>query len=141
MAEIRDVTDSFAVAPQIFPDEAAELASRFVLVINNRPDGEAPEQPSAEEMRAAVEAAGLRYVHIPVAGPPRPDQVREMRAALKDAGGPALAFCKTGTRSIIAWAAGEASGGRPVEEVEALGAGAGYQIGAPLRALLPGLSG
>jgi uncharacterized protein (TIGR01244 family) len=141
MAEIRDVTDDFAVAPQLFPDEVSALAARFVLLINNRPDGEAPDQPSAAEMRDAAEAAGLRYVHLPVAGQPRPDQIRDMHAAIEAAGGPALAFCRTGTRSIIAWAAGQAAAGRAVHDLEALGTRAGYEIGAPLRALLPGLSG
>ena len=141
MAEVREVTPAFAVAPQLFPDEVAALARRFVLLINNRPDGEAPEQPSADEMRAAADSAGLRYLHIPIAGQPRPDEVADMRAALEEAGGPALAFCRSGTRSIIAWAAGEASAGRPLQEVEASAAGAGYQIGPALRTLLPGLSG
>ena len=71
MADIRQVTEDFAVAPQLQTSEMAEAASRgFRLVINNRPDGEAPGQPSSAEMEAAARGAGLDYVHIPFVGRP-----------------------------------------------------------------------
>ena len=140
MPDIRDVTDGFAVAPQIAPADVPGLASRFTLLINNRPDGEAPDQPASAEIEAAAKAAGLRYAYIPIAGPPRPEQVRAMGHVLAGADGPALAFCRSGTRSILAWGLAQAWAGRRPEEVEALGARAGYPIGGPLQALL-GLSG
>ena len=141
MADIRDVTERFAVAPQIGPEDAPALAGRFALLINNRPDGEEAGQPSAAAVRAAAEAAGLAYVHIPIAGPPSGPQVRDIRAAIDAADGPVLAFCRSGTRSIIAWALAEAAAGRPAGEVESLAAGAGYQVGPALDALLPRISG
>ncbi|HEX8569907.1 MAG TPA: TIGR01244 family sulfur transferase [Caulobacteraceae bacterium] len=140
MPDVRDVSATFAVAPQIAPGDLPELAARFTLIINNRPDGEAPDQPSNAEMAEAARAAGVRYQFIPMVGAPGPEQVRATRAALADAAGPALAFCRSGTRSILAWALSEAAAGRPAHEVEAQALQAGYQIGPPLRALLPGLS-
>jgi uncharacterized protein (TIGR01244 family) len=137
MADIRDVTAGFAVAPQITPEDVAGLGGRFRLLINNRPDGEAPDQPPAAAIEAAARGAGLAYAWIPVSGPPGAAQAAAMRRALDEAEGPALAFCRSGTRSIVAWALAEALDGRPVEELEALGARAGYDLGPPLQALLP----
>lgn len=130
MSDIRQVTEDFAVAPQISPDDMAEAAKMgFVLVINNRPDGEVPDQPDSAVMAAAAKAAGLAYVHIPVRGGPTPDQVEAVAEAVADAKGPVLAFCRSGTRSIVTWSLGQAaSGARPRDELIKLGAGAGYDL-------------
>ncbi len=130
MSDIRRVTDDFAVAPQLAPEEVAQAAAQgFRLLINNRPDGEAPGQPSGAAMAAAAEGAGLGYVHIPFAGPPGPSQVEAVRAAVLSADGPVLAFCRSGTRSITVWAQGQAEGGdRPRAELVRLGREAGYDL-------------
>jgi uncharacterized protein (TIGR01244 family) len=130
MADIRRVTDSFSVAPQLQPDEVAEVARQgFRLLINNRPDGEAPGQPSSEAMALAARQAGLDYLHIPIIGPGAPGQVEAMHEALAGAAGPALAFCRSGTRSITVWARGQAQAGDHTREalLEA-GRGAGYDL-------------
>ena len=130
MADIRRVTDDFAVAPQLAPAEITEAAAQgFRLLINNRPDGEAPGQPSGAAMAAAAEKAGLGYVHIPFAGSPGSAEVKAVRAAVQAADGPVLAFCRSGTRSITVWAQGQAeSGNRAREELVRLGRGAGYDL-------------
>ena len=130
MADLRKVTDSFTVAPQIAVSDLAEAAALgFTLVINNRPDGEQPGQPTSAEMEAAARAAGLDYVHIPVVGGPGPAQVEAVQAAVAEAKGPVLAFCRSGTRSIVTWSIGQAiSGARPRDELVRLGAAAGYDL-------------
>ena len=130
MADIRQVTPGFAVAPQIEPDDMAELAERgFKLVINNRPDGESPDQPTSAEMASAADIAGLDYYYIPVRGGPGRNEVEAVRAAVSEAEGPVLAFCRSGTRSIITWAIGEAvSGERSNDELVRLGRDAGYDL-------------
>ena len=135
MPDIRPVTEGFAVAPQLRPEEVAALAGRFRLIINNRPDGEEAGQPCGEEIAAAARASGIAYHATPISGRPAPEQIADMRAAVAGAGGPVLAFCRTGTRSIVAWAAGEAQAGRPVGELAALGLAAGYDIAPALHAL------
>ena len=134
MADIRKVTDDFAVAPQIDLSDVAEAAGQgFCLLINNRPDGEAPDQPTSAQVEAAARAAGLDYVHIPVRGGPTLEQVEAMRTALAQAKGPALAFCRSGTRSIVTWTLGQArAGDRPPEALLRLGAQAGYDLSAVL---------
>jgi uncharacterized protein (TIGR01244 family) len=130
MSEFRKVTEDFSVAPQISPDDIAAAADQgFVLVINNRPDGEAPDQPSSARMEAAARAAGVAYAHIPVRGGPNVEQVEAVQAAIASAEGPVLAFCRSGTRSIITWSLGQAgSGARDRAELVRLGQQAGYDL-------------
>ncbi len=130
MSDIRTVTPDFAVAPQLGPQDMAEVRARgFTLVVNNRPDAEQPGQPTGAEMQAAAEAAGLDYVHVPVVGRPGEAQVDAVKAAVDGASGPVLAFCRSGTRSIVTWALGQAKAGdRSREDLVGLGAAAGYDL-------------
>ncbi len=129
MADIRQVTPDFAVAPQLQPGDMAEAARRgFTLVINNRPDDEAEDQPSADEMQAAAEAAGLAYTHIPVRGGPNEAQIEAVAKAVNGATGPVLAFCRSGTRSIVTWSIGRALAGEDRDALIAHGRNAGYDL-------------
>ena len=134
MADIRKVTEDFSVAPQIGPGDARLAADQgFTMLINNRPDGEAPGQPTSAEMEAAARAAGLAYVFIPFVGRPSAEQAEAVRKAAESAGGPVLAFCRSGTRSITAWSLGQAQAGkRSVRELIDLGAQAGYDLSGAL---------
>ena len=112
-------------------DEAVAQGVR--LIVNNRPDGEEPGQPSSAEIEAAARDAGLDYRHIPIAGGFAPEQVEAMAEALEQ--GPVLAFCRSGTRSTFLWALARAARGAPAEESVAAAAAAGYDLG-PIRELL-----
>jgi uncharacterized protein (TIGR01244 family) len=134
MTQFRKVTDTFEVSPQITPDEARQAAAAgVVLIINNRPDGEQPGQPTNAEIEAAARAGGADYLYLPVVGRPTPDQAQAQAAAVAAAKGPVLAFCRSGTRSITTWALGEAAAGRDRAELARLGAGAGYDLSAALQ--------
>jgi uncharacterized protein (TIGR01244 family) len=130
MADFRRVTDDFSVAPQIGVADVAEAkAQGFTTLINNRPDGEDPAQPPGAAIEAAARAEGLAYVHIPVRGAPGPAEVEAVRAAVEQADGPVLAFCRSGTRSITTWSIGQAmSGARTRGELVSLGREAGYDL-------------
>jgi uncharacterized protein (TIGR01244 family) len=132
MADIRFVTDTFAVAPQIAVADVPQIAEQgFKLIICNRPDGEAADQPAAAQVKAAAQAAGLGFVHIPVVGGPNLAQAEAVRAAIAEAKGPVLAYCRSGTRSILAWTLSEAaSGARSRDALIALGRAAGYDVSA-----------
>ena len=136
MSDFRRVTDTLSVSPQVTEADMARAAAEgFVLVINNRPDGEDPTQPSSATIEAAARAAGLDYVHVPVRGGPGPDQVEAVRVAIEAAKGPVLAFCRSGTRSIVTWSIGQAiSGAADRETLVNQGAAAGYD----LSGVLPG---
>ena len=130
MSDFRRVTDDFSTAPQISVADVAEAARLgFTTIINNRPDGEDPDAPQSADIAAAAKAAGLNYVHIPVRGVPGPAEVEAMKAAIDQAEGPALAFCRSGTRSIVTWSIGQAtSGAMSRGELTDLGRAAGYDL-------------
>ncbi|WP_375250876.1 TIGR01244 family sulfur transferase [Sphingomonas sp.] len=134
---LRIIDDRIAVAPQIRPDDVPAIAAAgYVAIVNNRPDGEEAGQPSGDEIRVAAEAAGLSYTAIPVthAGFSWP-QVEAMIAALSEASGPVLAYCRSGTRSCNLWALSAAGLGADADELTAKAAGAGYDLAA-LRPLM-----
>jgi len=104
--DIRVITDRFSASPQIAPSDAYALAEAgYACVINNRPDGEAPGQPSSADIEDAVRAAGLSYTHIPVSGMNMGhDRIEAMAEVWSQTSGPVLAYCRSGTRSIVLWA-------------------------------------
>lgn len=129
MSDFRRVNDTLSVSPQVSEaDMALAAAEGFVLVINNRPDGEDPSQPSSAAMETAARAAGLDYLYVPVRGGPTPDQVETVRAAVEAADGPVLAFCRSGTRSIVTWSIGQALAGADRHTLIEQGLGAGYDL-------------
>jgi len=95
---LRQIDHDVFVAPQLDAAAMAELARLgFRSVVNNRPDFEhGPDQPTS----AQVDAAGLQYRHLPVAGGYQsPEEVAAFRQLLADLPHPLLAFCRSGARS------------------------------------------
>ncbi len=127
--EIRPLTDSYAVSPQITPEDVAAIAEAgFTTVICNRPDGEIPTEVQASAIRAAARAAGLRFVENPVVGGAITlDNVSEQGRAMRDSAGPVLAYCASGNRSSIVWALSQA-GARPTDDLIAIPARYGYAL-------------
>lgn len=126
----RSLIDGLAVAPQIDVADIATLAREGVRgIINNRPDGEGPGQPTSAELGAAAAAAGLAYRHIPVTGAtPGDAAVLAFGQALAEMRRPVLAFCRSGTRSTTLWALASARAGQPVDEILARALAAGYDL-------------
>jgi uncharacterized protein (TIGR01244 family) len=127
--QLKRINDRVSVSPQIQPgDVSAIKAAGFTTIVNNRPDGEAPDQPTGAEVKAAVEAAGLTYVEIPLGreGVSR-RLVDDTIAALEASAGPVLCYCRSGTRSTTLWALSQA-GKVPAEEIIAAAAQAGYDV-------------
>lgn len=127
----RVVTPEFSVSPQLRPEDVPELAAAGVLlIVNHRPDGEEPGQPAGAEIAAAAAAAGLAYAEVPVSAmPPSPEQGRATLAALAQAKGSVHAYCRSGTRSLWAWAIGEEqAGARSPQELVRLADEAGYDM-------------
>jgi len=137
MTEFREVNPDFWVAEQLSVEDIARAAANgFKTIVNNRPENEEVGQPSDAEMKAAVERAGMSYRVLPFAGPPPPGIVSETAALLERAQGPILAYCRSGRRSITAWALAQAlSGTRTPDEIVALAAKAGYDLSSAKQAL------
>lgn len=125
--DLRRLTADYGVAPQIDPaDLPAIKALGFVMVIDNRPDGEIGAALRAEAMEQAAKAAGLAFVVNPVfPGEFTPDLIARQRAAIETAGGPVLAYCASGNRSTVVWELVNA-GRIPTDEMLAIAAQHGY---------------
>jgi len=133
----RKLVEGVYASPQIgLPDVELARAMGVTLIVNNRPEGESPDQVPGSAIAAAAQAAGIAYVAIPVshAGFSEP-QVRAMAEALEGATGPILAYCRSGTRSTLLWALAEASKGASPDDLAAAAAQAGYDL-TPVRALV-----
>ena len=61
-------------------------------------------------------------------GRPTSEQATAQAAAVAAAKGPVLAFCRSGNRSISAWAMGEAASGTSRDELLRLAVAAGYDL-------------
>ena len=127
--DIRPLTATYAVSPQIEPqDMAAILAAGFSTLIDNRPDGEIPPHLHTDAVRRAAEAAGLHFVVNPViSGAMTMDNVTAQAAAMAAATGPVLAYCASGNRSSQVWALSMA-GRMPADDLIGLPARHGYQL-------------
>lgn len=136
------ITDSVFASPQIDTDAVAEAkAMGIVAIINNRPEGESPDQTPGDEIEAAARAAGLDYVAIPVTHAGFAAwQVDAMGEALGRAQGPVLAYCRSGTRSTLLWALARAKAGDNPGVIAAQAQAAGYDV-SPIRALIDMFAG
>lgn len=125
----KQLVEGFYVAGQLRREHFAEAAAMGIrTVVNNRPDGEAPDQLSHSEAQAAAEQAGLGYVYLPVVnGQLSVETVEAMRELLADVEGPVLAYCRSGTRSAFLWAFASAPD-LPSEHVVEAAANAGYDL-------------
>ncbi len=130
MTKFAKLSPSYSVAAQITPaDVEAAAAAGFRSIINNRPDGEAEEQPPGAEIAAAAEQHGLEYREIPVvSGKLTEGNVEDTQVALAELRGPILAYCRSGTRSATLWALAQAEHLSPDSILNAAGE-AGYDLG------------
>jgi uncharacterized protein (TIGR01244 family) len=99
------VTAKLAVAPQPKPTDFQELRRLgFTTIVNNRPDGEDPNQLGSAAEEEAARAAGLGYVHIPVTSAGMTDDdARLLKKTIEQAPGPVVAHCRSGARSFYLW--------------------------------------
>jgi uncharacterized protein (TIGR01244 family) len=116
---IRQLDDRTLVSGQIAPHEVAALAAEGVTVlVNNRPDGEDPDQPLAADIERAALEAGIAYHFVPIIRGIGPADIESMQTAMRDAGeGKLLAFCRSGARSAYAAALAKRQSGASAEEV------------------------
>ena len=107
--EPRQLAPNYYVAPQPVPaDMAAAARAGFTTVICNRPDAEVTPDLQAAAMRAAAEAAGMRFAVLELVQQTlTPENARRQRELVASGGGRVLAYCRSGTRSSVIWAMGQ----------------------------------
>ena len=98
--EYREISEAYSVSGQIQPEDVPAIKEAgFRSVICNRPDDEQPGQPSADTLKAAVEAAGMAFRYIPViSGQITAENVEDQAEALDELQGPVFAYCRSGAR-------------------------------------------
>jgi uncharacterized protein (TIGR01244 family) len=137
MSDFRILSEDVLASPQItVADIEVARAAGVRTIVNNRPDGEAPDQTPGADIEAAAMAAGMDYVAIPVSGANFGEsQVEAMLETLERADGKVLAYCRTGTRSTLLWALAEAARGVPPKAIASAAAAAGYDVSPVLPAM------
>jgi len=137
MGDFRRLSDSVFASPQIsLEDVIAAHDAGVTLIVNNRPDGEDPDAPQGDAIEAEAAARGLNYMAIPIghSGFSEP-QINQMIAALEQAEGNILAYCRSGTRSTFLWALAQAKLGVAPDDIAAAAMAAGYDI-SPIRPMV-----
>lgn len=128
---LKPLTSSIYVAPQIGVETVDQARALGVtLIVNNRPEGEAPDQTPGDAIEAAARAAGIAYVAIPVSpGGFAPWQLDALDAALAgNAGGKTLCYCRSGTRSTLLWSLARARAGDAPDDLAETAGAAGYDL-------------
>lgn len=127
--DARMLTPRYLVSPQIAVEDVPALVEAgFKTVICNRPDEEVPPSHQAEAIRAAVEAAGLKFEVLPLTHQTMtPENVARQRDLYENSPGPVLAYCASGTRCSVIWALGQVAQ-LGVDGVLSATAQAGYDL-------------
>jgi sulfide:quinone oxidoreductase len=137
--QFNTITETVTASPQVCPDELTAIREAgYRAVICNRPDGEAADQPTFEEIEAAANKAGLEARYLPiVAGKVSDEDAAAFDAALTELPGPVLAYCRTGTRSATLWSLASADRLDPSAILSRTKA-AGYDMAGVVRRIVNG---
>ncbi|MGE4482712.1 TIGR01244 family sulfur transferase [Acidocella sp.] len=113
MTPIR-ITETFYITSQVSAADIPKIAAAgFAVIVNNRPDGEAPDQPGQADICQIAAQEGLDYLYLPTTGATlNAEAAKAFRAALEAAPGPVLAHCRSGARSFALWAISEVLAGQ-----------------------------
>ncbi len=129
MPTIKKISDSLSVSGWLNEEDFAEAkALGFDKVINFRPDHETRDQITSAEAEAAAQKAGLAYLQIPVTKHDLfADEVVSRAGKEFATGDRVLAYCASGQRAAIVWAAASARV-HPVDEVLSALRAAGFDL-------------
>jgi len=106
------LSDTLSVTAQLTPDDVAAAASLgFRSIICNRPDGESDGQPDFAAINAAARSHGMTAHHLPIIADTEASEsdIRHFGELLDELPAPALAYCRSGTRSATLWALHQAT--------------------------------
>jgi sulfide:quinone oxidoreductase len=133
------ISTQLSVSPQITVDDVKRLAGLgYRSIICNRPDGEGADQPTFEEIEAAARKAGIEARYVPVvAGKVQDSDADAFAGAMDELPKPALAYCRTGTRSATLWSLTQADR-LSVADILAATKAAGYDMAGVVRRIVNG---
>ena len=137
--EIKQFTNGVNVSGQLDIDDLNTLSQSGIrTIICNRPDGEAADQASFEEIENAVTSLNIEAHYLPVkSGMVSDDDARAFRDLLSQVPRPLLAYCRTGTRSATLWALAQADE-KPLSDILETARLAGYDLAGVVRRIANG---
>mgnify|MGYP003385598799 CR=1 FL=1 len=126
---VKKIDEGISVAEQLHESDIPELKIMgFTLIVCNRPDDEASNQPSFMSIEAAANSVGLTAIHLPFSGTQLSGDVVDTFKALMMGDEKIVAYCRTGNRSCNLWAAASAKLGRPPDALIAQASELGYDV-------------
>ncbi|GAB4193315.1 MAG: bifunctional protein tyrosine phosphatase family protein/NAD(P)/FAD-dependent oxidoreductase [Wenzhouxiangellaceae bacterium] len=127
--DIKTIAPDLSVSPQITAQDVGIAASQgFRSLIINRPDGESTDQPDHLVIAEAARRHGLGVRYVPaISGKVTDADVEAFDKAMHELAAPALAYCRTGTRSATLWALAQA-GHLSTDAILKTTASAGYDL-------------
>ena len=130
--DIKIVDDFFAVAPQIVANDIFALkAQGYDAIICNRPDREQANQPPYADIETQAKLQNIACYHIPIIGADIvKSQIQSFEEVL-DNSSKVLAYCRSGTRSIIIWSLVQLSKQCDKQEILNKARSLGYNLNLP----------
>ncbi len=109
--QLKPLDAHYAVAGQLTPADLPALKAQGVsVIIDMRPDGEAPDQPTAAQMQQAAQQQGLAFFYIPIAhGAISDESVSLLQQVIAGKPGKVAAYCRSGKRASRTYALALAS--------------------------------
>lgn len=105
MSEFNKISDGFSACGQLSPMQInTVLEAGFKSIICNRPDDEAPLEPSSGDVFEAANSAGMQTAYLPMGmGQLTLELIEETIDALAQLPKPILAYCGSGKRAAVLW--------------------------------------
>src|SRR3954467_7423422 len=108
---LRELTENILITEQLTLEEVKALHQYyFKTVIDLRPDGETPDQPSSSEIGTLIKENKMTFAYVPVPHGDIPDSaVDALAKAISESPKPILMYCRSGKRAARTWSLVEAS--------------------------------
>jgi uncharacterized protein (TIGR01244 family) len=127
--DIKPLAPGVDVTSQLRIGDIRTLQGRFATIIDLRPDGEAPDQPSSSVVEGNCKDFGIKFAYVPVPHGTIPDKsVRALERAIQANPKAILLYCHSGKRAVRTFCLAEASrpGGASLERILAAANAAGH---------------
>ena len=137
--EMKKLTEELYVGGQLTTADIQQLSEAGIrAIVCNRPDSEAADQPTFEEIHQAAGIKNIEAHYLPVkSGMVSDENAESFSRLLSSLPRPVAAYCRTGTRSATLWALTQAEN-MPVPEILEKTKSAGYDVAGVVRRIASG---
>lgn len=108
---LKQLDSGYFVAGQLTPADVPALKAQGVqVIVDMRPDGEAPDQPTSAQMQQVAQQHGMAFFYIPVQhGAISAESVGLLQQVIAGKPGKVAAYCRSGKRASRTYALALAS--------------------------------